>query len=592
MAASAIYEPHPVVVDEQIVEPLAPGMRWRWTLAVAVVVGIALALRLWGIKQGLPYAYNLDEYGHFVPHAIGMFGHDLNPRYFNNPPAYTYLLHFVYALFYGGGPGVAHALTVNPTEVYVIARAVAALLGAIAVWLLYLAGARLIDRRTALLAAALMAVAFLPVFYAHLALNDVPTLAPETLSLFGIAGVLRLGRPIDYVLAGVGLGLACATKYTAGIVLLPMLAAAAAQYVAPGGRRSAMVGVAVAAVCALAAFLIAHPYSLLDFSAFRQGLAHQSATADDASGKLGQHHTGIGYYLWTLTWGIGWVPAIAAAVGAIALFFDERRLALLLGPTPVLFLLFLGSQGRYFGRWLIPVLPLVALLSAYAMLIVADRLARRLPALRPTLIALAAVALCGQAIVHSIHSGLVLSRADTRNTVRSWMVAHIPVCSKVVVEPIFPDAWVREIGSASPCPDGARWGKYPVLHTQVASDGTLAFGGGTQISIENYERTLRPDLIDLYTSHGYCWVVTGSTQSGRAYSTPEQAPGAIAYYAALRQRGQLVFQASPYGAGQEPVPFNFDWAFDYYPLAYDRPGPVMSVYHLTGGQCAASQSLS
>jgi hypothetical protein len=34
------------------------------------------------------------------------------------------------------------------------------------------------------------------------------------------------------------------------------------------------------------------------------------------------------------------------------------------------------------------------------------------------------------------------------------------------------------------------------------------------------------------------------------------------------------------------VGFNFDWSFDYYPLAYYRPGPVMSVYRLRGGRCA------
>ena len=588
MAAGAVGSPpQPLLHDEPIVAPLPPGMRWRWWLAVAAVLALALALRLWGIAQGLPYAYNLDEYGHFVPHAIGMFGHNLNPLYFNNPPALTYLLHIVYAVWFGGRGAVGHAMATNPTEVYMIARVTVALLGTVSVWVLYLAGTRLIDRRTGLLAAGLMAVAFLPVFYSHLALNDVPTLAPETLSLFGIAGVLRLGRPIDYVIAGVGLGLACATKYTAGIVLLPMLAAAAAQYVAPGGRRSAMVGIAIAGVCAVAAFLIANPYSVLDYSAFRSGLAHQSATADDASGKLGQQHSGVGYYLWTLTWGIGWVPAIMSVVGAVALLRDERRLGLLLAPTPILFILFLGSQGRYFGRWLIPVLPLIALLSAYAVLEIADWIARRTRlALRPTLVALAAVALCGQTIVHSVHSGLVLSRADTRNTARSWMVANIPQCTKIVVEPALPDAWAYDVGRSSQCPgNGARWSKYPVTHTQIAADGSTAIGAGPTINIENYERTLRPDLIDLYTRYGFCWVVSASTQSGRAYSTPKQVPNAIAYYAALRQRARLVYVASPYAAGQRAVPFNFDWAFDYYPTAYERPGPVISIYRLTGGLC-------
>ena len=88
---------------------------------------------------------------------------------------------------------------------------------------------RLFGRAVGLLAAAIEAVAFLPVFYAHLALNDVPTLAPLTLSLLGTAGVLRNGRARDYLIAGMGLGLACATKYTAGIVIVPLLAAMATR---------------------------------------------------------------------------------------------------------------------------------------------------------------------------------------------------------------------------------------------------------------------------------------------------------------------------------------------------------------------------
>jgi hypothetical protein len=34
------------------------------------------------------------------------------------------------------------------------------------------------------------------------------------------------------------------------------------------------------------------------------------------------------------------------------------------------------------------------------------------------------------------------------------------------------------------------------------------------------------------------------------------------------------------------VAFNFDWSFDYAPLAYARPGPEMTIYRLRGGRCA------
>src|SRR5947209_13422628 len=62
---------------------------------LGLVLIAALLLRLWGIKQGLPYSYNSDEATHFLPRPIAYFSHDLNPHYFPNPPPYSYLLHFV-----------------------------------------------------------------------------------------------------------------------------------------------------------------------------------------------------------------------------------------------------------------------------------------------------------------------------------------------------------------------------------------------------------------------------------------------------------------------------------------------------------------
>jgi len=81
--------------------------RWAWP-ALAAVLAVGLAFRLWGIRQGLPYAYNADEADHFVPRAARMFTHGLDPHYFANPPAYTYLLHILFAIAYGGKHGVLH----------------------------------------------------------------------------------------------------------------------------------------------------------------------------------------------------------------------------------------------------------------------------------------------------------------------------------------------------------------------------------------------------------------------------------------------------------------------------------------------------
>jgi len=557
--------------------------RWAWG-GLAVVLAGGLGLRLWGIGQGLPYAYNADEADHFVPHALEMFGHDLNPHYFANPPAYTYVLHYLFAVSYGGTSGVQHVIAAHPGDLYTLARVAAAVLGTLALWLLYATGARLFGRGVGLLAAAIEAVAFLPVFYSHLALNDVPALAPLTLSLLGTAGVLRKGRARDYLLAGIGLGLACASKYTAGIVLVPLAVAVAARYLdaaagqgsASAGRR-ALSGLALAGVAATVVFLIANPYAILDYSDFHAELVHQSTLSAEAQGKLGAPKDGgLAYYVWTLTWGLGWAPALAALGGALSVWRRERVLGWLLVPAVLLYLAFMGTQGRYFGRWLLPIFPILCLLAALFALQLVETFARRQPRVRVALVVVVVAALLAQGLVYSVHSGKVLARADTRNQTRAWMLAHIPAGTPIVVEPVAPNGW------------GTRWKKYPSLISRISPTGALVPNSIEKVGIEDYERTLAPALIGYYEAHAYCWVVSGSTESGRALADPKEVPSAIAYYRELARRGEVVYRASPYARGQDPVAFDFDWSFDYYPLAYDRPGPQMTVYRLHGGRCAGS----
>jgi hypothetical protein len=136
-------------------------------------------------------------------------------------------------------------------------------------------------------------------------------------------------------------------------------------------------------------------------------------------------------------------------------------------------------------------------------------------------------------------------------------------------------------------PNGNRWAKYPTSRSRVDPDtGRLLPAPGIVVNIEDFEKTLRPELIPIFERQGYCWVVVGSTQRGRAEAQPEKVPGAIAYYRELERRADVVLHASPYSKGRGPVTFNFDWSFNFYPLAYSRPGPDMTVYRLRDGACA------
>jgi hypothetical protein len=614
----------------------------RWTVVLAVVLLGALILRLWGAKSGLPHAYNVDENAHFVPRAIGFFDHTLNPYYFVNPPAVSYLFYVVFGVWFGGGDGAAKAYATNPTEVWLVARVTVAIVSTFAVWLTYLAGKRLFDRQIAILGAAILAVAFLPVFYSHLALNDAPALSAVALSLWGTSLILSRGRWFDYAIAGVGLGLAISTKYTAGIIIVPLLSAALVRWweepttprrvrdlVRPSGlmtllRSPALRGLALfAGGATVVAFVVTNPYAVVSHEEFIDGIRQQSS-ATSGSDKLGvTESNGWRYYLWTLTWGMGWVPLLASLGGAVLLVKRDRRLAFVLIPCLVLFWLFMGHQQRFFGRWFLPVYPILCLLAAYAAVEVVRAVARARPNLRVAVAAAAVALLLGQGLLYSAHNDRLSSRDDTRSQTRDWLLAHVPPGSKIVVEPVVTDSWLIEPGRApATSADGSVWQLWDPAGAMdspglIGSDAARAKLGGTGpaadqlitrgtvdffpsskppgllpgrrrpsagvVGAEGYTRELRPQLIDAYEREGYCYVITGSTQSQRAFSDPQRVPTAVAYYRELARRGKVVYRASPYGTHK--VPFNFDWSFDYYPLAYGRPGPVMTVYRLNGGRC-------
>jgi hypothetical protein len=233
----------------------------------------------------------------------------------------------------------------------------------------------------------------------------------------------------------------------------------------------------------------------------------------------------------------------------------------------------MAREERFFARYILPALPLLCLLAAYAG---CRLVAAAPPRWRPIAWAAVAAALCGQGLIAVVHNDVVLARADTRNTTREWLLSHLPPHTKVVLGPIVPKQRApNPLNWLSPRP-----GAPPALRERPIDVRA------------KYERTLYPGLLNTYAREGYCWVVTASTRAALAFVGPERSPRAIAYYRALERRARLAFRASPFAPGaatapgREAVRFQWDWSYDYYPAAYERPGPVMSVYRLTNGACA------
>ena len=535
--------------------------------ALGWILLAALVLRLWSIKHGLPYVYSTDEEQHFVPHAVHMIGGGLNPHYFENPPALTYLLFAVFKVrFHAGFPfgssGFLHSFKHDPASVFTTARVVVALLGTLSVGLIYWAGSRFYDRRVGLLAAVLMACAFLPVFYAKQALNDAVTLLPLTVALVGCLGIYERARVWDWVLAGAATGVAVDVKYTAGAMVAVIAVAGLARLIEKRLTLRQLVTGAVVAVAALvAAVIILNPYALVDFSLFRHQVLSQAGTAG-SSGKIGQtSQPGWIYYIWTLTWGLGWVPLFAAAAGAVLALRSSRVRGLMLITFPVLLWLFLGGQARHFGRWYMPAYPAIAILAAYG----AVRAVDALPAVwasrrRTALVVAAGVLLAMQGLWTSVRVDSVLAHTDTRTQARQWIEQNVPANSGLVVEPaVFPADFLKVGTPKQP------YRLYPL-----------------KPPFQAYEKHLSPALLQRYRQQGYCYVLVASYQHDRGLNAGFK--GARAYYKALAAQSQLVARFSPYRFGAKPVRFNFDLSYNFVPRAYRLPGPLLELHRLNGCQ--------
>src|SRR5215207_1910027 len=292
----------------------------RLVLAVILVAG--LVLRLWNIDYGLPFVYSIDEGSHFTSRAVEMFWQDLDPGYYQNPAAYTYLLYVLLRLLYGPlgflfdlpFGNVTEQFDKDPTEIWIAARALAALLCMAGVAATYWAARRIWGMREGLVAAALLAFAFLPVAYSRVAVTDVGALAGVALALGFAVSAREHGRLRDFALAGAAAGFAVAFKYTAGLALVPLAIAALTR--ARTDIRSAAGGLALGGALAALVFVALNPYLLGSFDAWWTDLRDQAEVAADQP-KPGQESGGVSYYLDSLTWGLGWAAALAALAGAV-----------------------------------------------------------------------------------------------------------------------------------------------------------------------------------------------------------------------------------------------------------------------------------
>ena len=178
----------------------------------------------------------------------------------------------------------------------------------------------------------------------------------------------------------------------------------------------------------------------------------------------------------------------------VVVWWREPRLGWVLVPAPLLFLAFMGPQGRYFGRWLLPVFPIACLLAALAVVWAVDALAGRRRALARR-----------------------VRRGARRRPARAGPDPHRPLRAHARARRhAQPDARVDARARPARCARRRRAGlagrvgarrrgprralplvQVPVAGARVDTHGALTTAAAA-VRVENYETTLAPALLGYY----------------------------------------------------------------------------------------------
>ena len=538
-----------------------PGARGA---ALGALLLLALALRLAGLEWGMPRCYHPDEWiyswnaAQMLEHADGLVHSNPIERRYVNPTGFIYATALASAPLDAwenggtvGGTGCLDRYRAHRADWHLVARALSALLGTVAVWLVARAG-RLLEasgapRGTWILAAGLLALSPLHVRDSHFGTNDVAASALVALGVLALlrysAGPSRKGA----ALVGAAIGAAIGTKYNTGLLLLPALATLVAVALE---RRRARVELALdagaAGLALLGAFLILSPAPLVDSKAFWLGFEFQASLARQPYPGQEPIPSWL-FHARTLALALGPLGLLAAVAGAARI--GARRGGLAVTTFPLAHLVVFATMPFAFARVDVPALPPLALLAGAGAASALELLPRRKGATRP-LAVLGLVLLLGPPALLSVRIDHLLRERDTRADGEEWLRERLPENPRVVFDP------------------EAYRGCLPLSASGMAEPG---------LPQPRMRALDDPTLVERYAREGHVRYV--ALTSGD--DDEPLAPGAREFMQTLRAHAVERLRVDA-GASGEHVPYSSEERYGPFEHAFDRarPGPPVRVYEL------------
>ena len=260
----------------------------------------------------------------------------------------------------------------------------------------------------------------------------------------GMAATLRgIARPDKspmawiVVVPAVCTGLAAASKYTYGALLISVVLSIL-FFVAPA-RRAKAVATAIALVAI--SFVAAFPYALLDLPGFLNGLAFE--VRHYASGHAGQDgETGLAkldYYSDVLVRDFGFVGLAAATLGIAWMGRLDWRKLLVFVSFPAILIVVLSTQRVEFARNVLPLFFVVAVGVGVGICMLANWIAAMVERHRHEFGSAARLALAPMMLVFALHVPLASAPdqwtavPESRREAIAWIIRNVPKDRTIIV---------------------------------------------------------------------------------------------------------------------------------------------------------------
>ncbi len=412
-------------------------------IIISIVI-LAAALRIWGSAWGLPtaqhyFSYHPDETVVLsAAMRINFFTGQIDPGFYNYGSLYIYLVAF--SILFGSGWGLINLPASNLlsaahigefSNLYMAGRIVSLLMGIATVYLVYALGKRAYGRKVGILAASFMAVMPIHVMHSKFLAVDVPATFFVTLALIFAFRIVDGRRWKDYLLAGVFVGLAAATKYNAGLVILSPIVAHFVSDTRKPSRRLLSLKLLSIILATAVAFFAGTPGALMNSGKFASDFAYEVLHVRTGHGLVFTD-TGNGYIYHiahSLYYGMGLPLLILAVAGLIYALARRSRSDLILLTFALVYYAVIGAAQVRFARYTIPMLPVLALLAARVTIDVCKRTSERKVMAIGCAAALALV--MAYTLAYSLSIDRVYAATDTRDAAAAWISANVPANSSI-----------------------------------------------------------------------------------------------------------------------------------------------------------------